>query len=129
MKMLAILLQLAAAATTIPVLWAEPVDPGRVVTRDDAIGLCATADAAATTEMDAMIGKGAPGPCEALSGTWRVTRRIADRCIGVEPGWYLDGRGRKHPATSCHVEAHVVEIRQGATIRLAMVAMTAEQLD
>lgn len=127
--MLAILLQIAAAATTPPVMWAEPVDPGRVVTRDDAVGLCATADAAATAEMETAIGNGAPGPCQTLSGTWRVTRRIADRCIGIEPGWYMDARGRRLPAVSCHVEAHLVEIRQGATTRLAMVAITAEQLD
>lgn len=125
MLTIAVMLQ----AATLPVLWAEPVDPGRVVTRDDAIGLCATTGASAIAEMDATIRTGTPGACHALPGTWRVTRRVKDRCMGEEPGWTMDARGRQHPAVSCAAEAHVVEIRQAGKKRLALVMITAEQLD
>lgn len=120
---MAILLQ------AVPIIWNEPADPGRAVSRDNAIGLCAITDQQAVAEMDAMLRGGKPGNCQSLDGLWRVSRRIADRCIGEMPGWYIDENGRKNPSMSCYVEAHTVEIRQGDTVRLAMIALHADQME
>lgn len=121
---IAILLQ--AVAT--PIIYNEPADPGRIVTRDDAIGMCASNDPDAIVEMDAMLKSGRPGACQALEGVWHVSRRIADRCIGEMPGWYFDEKGRKNPSVSCMVEAHAVEIRQDTQVRFAVIVLHADQL-
>ena len=111
------------ALRALPILWAEPTTAGRPVTRDDAVGLCSAAANEAAREGDALLAPGGGlGRCAALPGTWRVMRDVADRCIGERSAWYMDPQGRRHPARSCRVEAHVVEVAGDGGNRYALIA-------
>lgn len=118
------MVQIAAATVTPSSMYSEDAAPGRVVSSQDAIALCATDDEGADRDMKRLAMRAylpksrTVAICTApLEGPARVVRKVSDSCLhGVGAQW-------------CAVEAHAVVINQNGIRRYAVIMVTEDQLD